>query len=58
MPVRLVQWEKAHSPIDVTLFGIVMFVSLEHSLNASEPIEVTPSGIVMLVSLEHSLNAL
>ena len=38
--------EKASQPIEVTLFGIVIFVSDEHPEKAPEPIEVTLFGIV------------
>ena len=37
--------KNARFPIDLTLFGIVMEVKLEHSKNAYVPIEVTPSVI-------------
>ena len=43
----------AFSPIEVTLFGIVIFVSDEHSEKAEEPILVTLFGIVIFVSDEH-----
>ncbi len=41
----------------VTLFGIVMLVSLIQLKNASSPMLVTLFGIVMLVRLEQSENA-
>ena len=41
----------------MTLFGIVMLSSEEHSEKAFLPIFVTVSGIVILVSKEHFQNA-
>ena len=41
----------------VTLLGIVMPVSLEHSENAKFPMLVTLLGIAMLVRPEQALNA-
>ena len=46
MDVNLEQEENAHSPIVVTLFGIVMDVKERHPLNAYFPIVVIPSEIV------------
>ena len=49
--------EKADSPIEVTLFGIVIFESDEQFQKASLSISATLSGIVMFVSDEHSEKA-
>ena len=49
--VRLVQNEKAPSPMLVTPLPIVMFVTLSQLPKASIPMLVTLSGIVMLVGL-------
>ena len=43
----------AFSPISVTLFGIVTFVSDEHFEKVFLPIFVTPFGIVIFISEEH-----
>ena len=48
---RLVQPEKAESPILVTESGIVTLVRLEHPLKASLLIEVIESGIFILLRL-------
>ena len=57
MLARLEQPWNAHSPIEVTLSGIVMLARLEQRLNAHSPIDVTLSGIVMLVRLVQPWNA-
>ena len=41
------QWQKALSPINVTLLGIVIDVKDEQSQKAPSPIEVTPFGMIM-----------
>jgi hypothetical protein len=46
MDVKLLQLEKAPSPIDVTPSGIVTDVKLLQPEKAPSPIDVTPSGIV------------
>ena len=45
-------------PMYVTLFGIVILLRLEQSLNASSPMLVTLLGIVMLLSPSQPSNAL
>ena len=57
MLVRLEQYEKAPSPMEVTELGMVMPVRLEHHVKAELPMEVTESGMVMLVRPEHPLKA-
>ena len=47
--VKLLQYSKASSPIDVTLLGIVTEVKSLQRLKAEFPIDVTPLGIVMEV---------
>ena len=49
--------EKAHSPIEVTLLGIVTLASEVQLEKAPAPIEVTLLGIVTLVRDVHSENA-
>ena len=55
--VKLLQPEKALSPIEVTLLGITTEVKLLQSLNALSTIEVTLSEISTLVKLRHKANA-
>ena len=47
--VMFSQYEKAESPIEVTLSGIVMIINPKHSENAQLSIVVTPSERVTLV---------
>ena len=53
---RLVQPEKADSPIDVTLLGMVTEVRPEQPEKADHPMDVTLLGMVTEVRLEHSRN--
>ena len=53
-PVRLLQSQKADSPMLVTLSGIITLVRLPQFWKALLPMLVTPSGIVMLVRLLQS----
>ena len=57
MLVRLVHFQKAPTPMLVTLSGIVMLVRLVQSAKAPPPMVVTPSPIVMLVRLVQSWKA-
>ena len=50
--VKLVQPEKADSPIEAILSGMVIDVKLLQSLKVSSSIEVIPSEIVIEVSPE------
>ncbi len=56
--VRLVQSLNAHSPMLITLSGMVMEVSPVQSLNAYSPMLVTLEGMVMEVKLVQPRNAL
>lgn len=51
MEVREKQRAKAPSPINVTLFGMVIEVRLEQLWNAVSPMEVTLLGMVTEVRL-------
>ena len=51
MLVKLLQPEKVHLPIDVTLLGIVILVKLLQPEKAQVPIDVTLFGMVTLVKL-------
>lgn len=44
-----------HSPIEVTDFGIVIWINDEHSLNKNFPIDATDSDIVICFNFEHLL---
>ena len=57
MLVKLLQFLNAHSPILVTLSGIVTLIKLLQPQNAPYPILVTLSGIVILVKLLQPENA-
>jgi len=56
--VRLVQTEKAYTPMLVTLLGIVTLISFSHQEKALKPMMVTLLGIVMLVRLVQLSKAL
>lgn len=55
---RLLQSEKAASPILVTESGIAIFLRLPHLQNAPAPMLVTESGMLTAVRLLHSKKAL
>jgi len=56
--VRLLQPEKANTPVDVRFDVIFTVFKLLHPLNVWSLIEVTADGIVMDVNEEHPSNAL
>ena len=51
---RLLQSEKAASPILATESGIAIFLRLPHLQNAPSPMLVTESGMLTAVRLLHS----
>ena len=48
----------AASPIDLTLYGIVMLVRPVHPENAQEPIDVTLPSVGITLALHPAINVL
>jgi hypothetical protein len=57
MLVRLLQFQKAYSLIEVTLSGIVILCRLMQLANKPEEIDLKPLGNVMLVRLSQPAKA-
>ncbi len=52
MAVKAEQLSKALSPMDITEFGIVIWVKAVHSAKAKSPIDLTVFGMVIGVKAE------